>query len=82
MARVGLRSAAAADSGEAVSMSARYVTPHLEHHDSYWLGRLSMALALCLQKPDPRDRDTLDDFLKSGKPSDELKAMLREEMKV
>jgi hypothetical protein len=41
-----------------------------------------MALALSVQKPDPRAKDTLDDFLKSGKPSDELREMLRAEMKV
>ena len=59
-------------------MSGRYVT---ESSDGYWIGRLSMAVALCVERPHPVAKDTLEDFLKSDKPSTELADMLKEELK-
>ena len=60
-------------------MSSRYVT---EPDDPrYWTGRLSMALTMALERPHPVARETLDAFLKHGKPSTELRDMIRTEMK-
>ena len=57
----------------------RYVTDH-KSSDGYWLGALSMALALVDRHP-PVAKDTLKEFLRSDKPSAELAEMLRKEMK-
>lgn len=57
-------------------MSERYVT----ESDGFWIGRLSMALAVSLERPDPRARDALEAFLKSDKPSPELAQMLAREL--
>lgn len=59
----------------------RYVTESSEHHDSWWVGRLSMAVALSIHRPDPRAAEALEHFLESGKPSTELRRMLRAELK-
>ena len=59
-------------------MSGRYVT---ESSDGYWLGRLSMAIAISVDRPHPVAKSTLEEFLKSDKPSTELASMLREEMR-
>lgn len=59
-------------------MSGRYVT----ESDGYWLGRLSMAVAVSVDRPDPRAKDALEDFLKSDKPSTlGIADMLKEELK-
>ena len=55
--------------------------------DPYWVGRLSMTIALALRDVEKpryvRDdlRAALEDFLRSPLPSGELKASLREEMR-
>ena len=59
-------------------MSGRHVT---ESSDGYWIGRLSMAIAISIERPHPVAKDTLQDFLKSDKPSATLADMLREEMR-
>jgi len=59
-------------------MSGRYVT---ESSDGYWIGRLSMAVAVSVERPDPRAKDALEEFLKSDKPSTELAEMLKKELK-
>ena len=58
----------------------RHVTAELKSTDGYWLGALSMALALVDRHP-PVAKDTLKEFLRSDKPSAELAEMLRKEMK-
>lgn len=58
-------------------MSGRNVT----ESDGYWIGRLSMAVAVSIERPDPRAKDALAEFLKSDKPTPELADMLREELK-
>ena len=52
----------------------------LKSTDGYWLGALSMALALVDKHP-PVAKDTLKEFLRSDKPSPELADMLRREMR-
>lgn len=60
--------------------SGRNVTPLLRESDPYWLGRLSMAVAVAPKAP-AAAREALEEFLKSPKPSSELRAMLRAELK-
>ena len=55
----------------------RYVT---DQSDPFWIGKLSMALALVDRHP-PVAKDTLKEFLRSDKPSPELAEMIRKEMK-
>ena len=50
------------------------------HSDPFWIGKLSMALALVDKHP-PVAKDTLKEFLRSDKPSAELAEMLKREMK-
>jgi len=50
------------------------------HSDPFWIGKLSMALALVDRHP-PVAKDTLKEFLRSDKPSPELAEMIRKEMK-
>jgi hypothetical protein len=59
-------------------MSGRYVT---ESSDGYWLGRLSMAVAISIERPHPVAKDTLEEFLKSDASSMTLVSMIREELK-
>ena len=51
-----------------------------EQSDNFWLGRLSMAVAVAPRAPRAA-REALEEFLKSPKPSSELRAMLRAELK-
>jgi hypothetical protein len=51
-----------------------------EQSDGFWLGRLSMAVAVAPNPPRVA-RETLEELLKLPKPSSELRAMLREELK-
>lgn len=60
--------------------SGRNVTPLLHESDPYWIGRLSMAVAVAPKAPGAA-RAALEEFLRSPKPSSELRAMLREELK-
>lgn len=53
----------------------RYVT-----EPGYWLGRLSMAVAVAPKHPDVA-RDVLKEFVRSPVPTPELKGMLKEAMK-
>ena len=48
--------------------------------DPFWIGKLSMALALVDRHP-PVAKDTLKEFLRSDKPSPELAEMIRREMR-
>jgi hypothetical protein len=59
-----------------MSKNGRYVTAD----PNYWCGRLSMAVALSIHRPDPRAAEALEHFLESGKPSTELRRMLRAEL--
>lgn len=53
-----------------------------EKTDGYWIGSLSMALACVLKHKDPTlAREPLEQFLKAPVASDELKRMLRAEVK-
>jgi hypothetical protein len=56
----------------------------IEDTDPFWLGKLSMSIALAVPRVggDVRDdlEQTLADFLHSPLPSEELKRTLREEM--
>lgn len=61
-------------------MSERYVTPEPDD-PCYWVGRLSMALAMTLERPRPVAKETLEQFLRYGNSSPDLKQMIREEMK-
>lgn len=47
----------------------------------WWCGRLSMAVAMTLERPHPVARETLNQFLRHGNPSADLKHMIREEIK-
>lgn len=58
-------------------VNGRYGT---EHTPGFWLGRLSMALAVAPRHPDVA-RDVLKEFVRSPVPTGELKGMLKEEMK-
>ena len=61
-------------------MNGRHVT--LEQSDGYWIGRLSLGLAIAVGRKDPEyAREPLEALLKSTKPSTELRRMLREELK-
>lgn len=56
------------------------------HTDAYWNGYTTMMMALALKAPDQKEttrilRRTLSEFLDSPLPSEELKQMLREEMR-
>jgi len=52
----------------------------------FWVGSLSMAIACAVREPDHKHakrvlRHALDDFLRSPLPSEELRGLLREELK-
>lgn len=49
--------------------------------EGYWVGSLSMALALTLNGDKWIGRETLKDFLKSQTVDAQLQTMLREELK-
>ena len=57
--------------------------PELEHGDSphFWVGKMSMALALSARRGDAHSKETVQEFLRSPLPSTELAKMLREELK-
>ena len=52
----------------------------------FWVGSLSMAIACAVREPDHKHaqrvlKSALDDFLRSPAPSEELRGLLREELK-
>jgi hypothetical protein len=53
------------------------------HGTDYWLGSLSMTVALAVRDPEPRPllRTALADFLKERPPGDELGDLLRQTLK-
>jgi hypothetical protein len=53
---------------------------NLEKTADYWHGRLSMAVAVSLSRPDPRARTALEDFLRADVATPMLVQVLREEM--
>ena len=62
----------------------RYVTPPPKplyaDSDPYWIGRLGMAVAVSQKAPESA-REALEEFLRHGTGSRELKSMIREEMR-
>ena len=59
--------------------------PYEQTHP-FWAARLSMTIALTLKRVQPKDarqdlKRTLDEYLASGVPSQELQKSLREEMR-
>ena len=62
----------------------RYVTdapkPLYADSDPYWIGRLGMAVAVSQKAPESA-REALEEFLRYGTGSRELKSMIRAEMK-
>lgn len=66
-------------------MDALKLVPESARSDHYWVGSLSMSVALALKAEQPEARRilkrVLDDFLRSPLPSSELRSILRQEMK-
>lgn len=53
-----------------------------EHTDGFWIGALSMALACVLKHKDPTlAREPLEKFLRAPVASEDLKRMIRAEVK-
>ena len=67
-------------------MNALSLIPEHARSDPFWVGSLSMAIACAVRETDHKHaqrnlKRTLDDFLHSPLPSEELRGMLQEELK-